>query len=230
MQLTTSFKQDKYTDYIIQSFDLQVTNNQYINELPKVNLNDLTTFNWQVGLIVGNSGSGKSTLLRSIGQYTSPISDNNKPIISQFPRLTPSDAAELLLGVGLCSIPKYLQTPNTLSTGERARFDIAMSLYQAMFAENHIALIDEFTSTVNRLCAKAIANSLHHYLLKHNDIKVVFASCHFDMIEELCPDWVVNLNIINTNNESEISRVTYVNKLNNAINSDSILSSVYEIL
>lgn len=230
MKIITNFTPDEYTDYVIQSFDLNVVNNEYHKEVPDINIQELSSFNWQIGLIVGNSGSGKTTLLKKINGLHSLVYHNDKPIISQFPSLTPKEATDLLLGVGLCSIPLFLQLPQTLSTGEFARFEIALRLYQAMICDLKVVLLDEFTSTVNRLCAKSIANSLKHFLMKHKDIKVVIATCHFDMIDELQPDWIVNMNKIDMDNKSEICKINYVDSEYKQLNQNLILSTIYEIL
>ena len=52
------------------------------------------------------------------------------------------------------------------------------------------AVIDEFTSVVNRECAISCSTSISKYI-RNNDLKnIVFASCHDDIIEYLQPDWI----------------------------------------
>lgn len=229
MVITTHFTPDKYTDFVIQSFDLNVINETYTSSIPEVNLDELNSFDWQVGLIVGNSGSGKTTILKKLHYTPDILYSTSKPIISHFPKLSPQEASELLLGVGLCSIPTWLQTPNTLSMGEFARFEIAMRLYNALLSNDHTALIDEFTSTVNRLCAQSIANALRQFLVKHKDLKVIIATCHFDIVEFLHPDWIINMNKSDSCNKVEINKLTYFQDTLN-VNPELVLTSIYEIL
>lgn len=225
MKLQTHFKADDYTNYVIAKYDLQVEDNTYTDTLANIDLNELNTFEWHIGLIVGNSGSGKTTLLKQIG-YTSTFEyDETKPVISQFTKLTPQEASDLLLGVGLCSIPKWLQQPNTLSTGEFARFEIAKRIYDASQSERKIALLDEFTSTVNRMCGKSIARALNRLIMGNKGIQLIIASCHFDMIEELKPDWIINTNERNV----EVKKLNYISMQNN-VNNENLLTSIYEIL
>jgi hypothetical protein len=51
-------------------------------------------------------------------------------------------------------------------------------------------VIDEFTSVVDRSVAKSCSSAIHRYIKKHNLKSVVFASCHYDIIDWLRPDWV----------------------------------------
>ena len=53
-------------------------------------------------------------------------------------------------------------------------------------------VVDEFTSVVDRNTAKSMSNALQKYIRKH-DLKVVFASCHKDVIDWLQPDWTYTL-------------------------------------
>ena len=104
---------------------------------------------------------------------------------------TPDEVCELYFGLGLCSVPTLLRTPRQLSNGEKIRFDLAWEIGNAK--DNTIIYFDEFTSVVNRDVAKSMSYSLQRYVRKHN-IKIVLASCHFDIIQWLQPDWIFNLN------------------------------------
>jgi len=55
-------------------------------------------------------------------------------------------------------------------------------------------VIDEFTSVVDRNVAKSCSNSINRYIKNNNLSGVVFASCHYDIIEWLKPDWVYDTN------------------------------------
>ena len=69
--------------------------------------------------------------------------------------------------------------------------------------------IDEYTSVVNRDVAKSMSFALQRYIRKHN-IKVVIASCHYDIIEWLTPDWVYNLNK-QVDGDCELEHIIYAN-------------------
>lgn len=139
---------------------------------------------WKIGLIVGPSGSGKSTLLKNnYGEQTAHVWDDNRAIVSHFS--SADDATRRLCGVGLNSIPTWCRPFRVLSTGEAFRANLARSI------ENN-ASIDEFTSVVDRVVAKTTCVAVRR-LIESSDISgVVFATCHYDVIEWLRPDWVFN--------------------------------------
>lgn len=140
-----------------------------------------TPDNFGIGLIVGPSGSGKSTLLKGFGEERRHSWFHDLSVASHFKDA--EDASERLSAVGLNSIPSWLRPYRVLSTGERFRADLARSLY-------HDAVIDEFTSVIDRNVAKACSVALRRYVDKKQLRNIVLASCHYDIIEWLQPDWV----------------------------------------
>ena len=195
-----------------------------------INEDELSSFDWNIGLICGNSGSGKSTILKHMKDYANiiPVYDYDKPIVSQFSHLSEEEVCELLSSVGLSSIPIWLNKPNELSNGERTRLDICWIL---AYSNGGIIYFDEYTSVVNRECAKSLSFALQRYVRKHN-LKIVLASCHFDIIEWLNPDWIYNLNKRN-NDSVEIERLVYQDdeeyKHYDNVNKNNILSDKYLI-
>jgi ABC-type ATPase with predicted acetyltransferase domain len=138
---------------------------------------------FKLGVIVGSSGSGKSTLLKNFGQEEKPIWDHNKSIISHFEN--PKDGINKLSSVGFNSIPSWYKPYHVLSNGEKFRADLARKIKSN-------AVIDEYTSVVDRTVAKAASMSLSRYI-KNNDISgVVLSTCHHDIVDWLEPDWVLN--------------------------------------
>lgn len=135
---------------------------------------------YKIGLIVGPSGSGKTLLLNSFGPTDHPEWDSTKAICSHFPDF--KTAVDMLSAVGLNSIPVWLKPYHVLSTGERARVDIARRL-----ATNTV--FDEFTSTVDRQVARSLAASIRVYADRRDVHHLTFASCHRDIIDWLQPDW-----------------------------------------
>ena len=212
--LENVINQDTYTNYVCEKFDIQTTD-KVTTIIPSLNTKELDSFEWNIGIICGNSGCGKSTLLRSMGDIKMPEYDMTKCVCSQFPHMSEEETTELLLGVGLASIPTWLRTPNQLSNGERARLDICWLLANAKDGE--IILIDEFTSTVNRLAAISMSVALQRYIRKKN-LKVVLASCHYDILDEnaLNCDWCYNLNK-QENGQCEIERFVYTDSKDYAI-------------
>ena len=229
IELKTTVHEDKYTSYLTAKYDLQQTS-EHITHIPMINEDELNSFQWNIGLICGNSGSGKSTILKNMISYQdiTPTYDYNKPIISQFESLTEEEVCDLLSSVGLSSVPIWLHKPNELSNGERARLDICWLLANI---KNQTIFIDEFTSVVNRNCAKSLSYALQRYV-RQNNLQIVLASCHFDIIEWLNPDWIFNLNK-QDNNNVEIERLIYKNNESyvhyDNVNTNNILTKTYKI-
>ncbi len=136
---------------------------------------------FRIGLIVGPSGSGKSSILRSIGVEEELTWDPQKSVASHFG--TAEEAMERLASVGFNSIPSWLRPRHVLSTGEGFRADVARRLRDG-------AVIDEYTSVVDRVVAKSCSVALRRYVDRVGIRNVVMATCHYDVIEWLQPDWV----------------------------------------
>lgn len=134
-----------------------------------------------IGLIVGPSGSGKTTLLHSIGSEALIEWDEGISVASHFG--SAQEARDKLGAVGLNSIPSMLRPYHVLSTGEKFRADLARRLHDG-------AIIDEFTSVVDRNVAKSCSHALRRHVDANKLSKVVLASCHYDIIEWLQPDWI----------------------------------------
>lgn len=138
---------------------------------------------FKIGVIVGSSGSGKSTLLKQFGSEEQPIWEANKSIISHFDN--PDDGIKRLSSVGFNTIPSWYKPHHVLSNGEKFRADLARKIKSG-------AVIDEYTSVVDRTVAKAASMALSRYI-KNNDIEnVVLCTCHHDIVDWLEPDWVLN--------------------------------------
>ncbi len=199
---------DKYTEYLYTNYDIQ-NRDVTTTEVPlpsKEDMDIMMSSDWNILLICGKSGSGKSTILRHMGEIKPIEYDNDKAVISQFGRYTEEEACDLLSGVGLSSVPTWLRKPSELSNGERARLDLCKALYDA--GNGQIAYIDEYTSVVNRDVAKSMSFSLQRYA-REKGLKLVIASCHFDIIGWLQPDYVFNLNHKDENGEVEMERMHY---------------------
>lgn len=147
---------------------------------------------YNVGVIVGASGSGKTTLARIMAQsnFEEPIIDLSKPIIDQFPKdWSYDDCAVALSGVGLTQVVCWLRPAGTLSNGQKARADVALRLA----SNDEVVFIDEWTSVVDRTVAKVMSHSVQKFARRQNR-KVILISCHYDVIDWLQPDWVIDCN------------------------------------
>lgn len=147
---------------------------------------------YNVGLIVGASGSGKTTLAKTIFGpecFYSNI-DETKPVIDQFPQTWQYEqCAAALSGIGLTSVPCWIRPIQTLSNGQRARVEAAL----AMSKEEDLFVIDEWTSVVDRTVGKSMSHCLQKHARQLNK-RVVALSCHYDVIEWLQPDWIIDCN------------------------------------
>ena len=206
--LRSEIVNDKYTEYLYKHYDIQ-TKDYTATDVPLIPQDDWDKMNsgeWNILLICGKSGSGKSTLLKEIGTPPKLEYDYTKAVVSQFPNLDEEEVCDLLCGVGLSSVPTWLRKPQELSNGERARLDLCMSLYRAR--EAGIALIDEFSSVVNRDVAKSMSYALQRYV-RQKKLKVVICSFHFDIIEWLTPDYIFNLEHKDKDGNVELERMVY---------------------
>ena len=206
--LESKIVNDNYTQFLYDSYDIQ-DKEKTVTEVPipsKEDMEEMNKDNWNILLICGKSGSGKSTILREIYGDVKPIEyDHDKCVISQFPRLSEEEACDLLSSMGLASVPTWLRKPQELSNGERARLDIAKAIYDA---NGGIVVLDEYTSVVNRSAAKSMSFALQRYA-RQKGLKIIIASCHFDIIEWLQPDYVFNLEHRDENGEVEMEKMIY---------------------
>lgn len=186
INLTHKINNDKYTEYVYEAFDIQ--NKQESNVLVEANLENLPK-QWNIGVVYGGSGTGKTTILKNYFKKEMDVSyfDNNKSLISNFDWLEPQEATFLLSAMGLSSVPTWLRPFNTLSNGEQYRANLAYLVGKA--TDNEVILVDEYTSVVDRDVAKAMSNALQKYIRRTNK-RIVLASCHFDIMEWLQPDWI----------------------------------------
>lgn len=210
--LESDVVQDNYTNYICDKYDLQ-NREKRITIIPIPNMEEINSFEWNIGIILGSSGSGKSTILKHLGDVIIPSYDNSKSIISQFPHLSEQDVTILFAQMGLSSVPTWLSKPNELSNGEKARLDMCWQI--AMAKENDIILIDEFTSVVNRSVAQSMAYSVNQFARDKN-LKIILSSCHYDILDSLNPDWIFNLNKM-VNEEVELERCIYTDNKDYAL-------------
>lgn len=155
---------------------------------------------FQVGLIVGASGSGKTTLAREI--YGSAVDARfltlDKALVDQFPlTMQYDDIARALTGIGLASVPCWIKPAGALSNGQKARAEAALALAwtdgEHLPTYQHAVVLDEWTSVVDRMVAKIMSHCVQKFARRVKK-RVVLVSCHYDVIEWLDPDWVIDCN------------------------------------
>ena len=149
---------------------------------------------YSIGLILGASGSGKTTFASSVfgSECFDSIMDSEKSVIDQFPEgLSYDECAKILSGVGLTSVPCWIRPVKTLSNGQKARAEAALKM--STMKPGEVSLIDEWTSVVDRTVAKVMSHCMHKFI-KKNKYKAVLLSCHYDVLEWLDPDWVIDCN------------------------------------
>lgn len=142
---------------------------------------------WSIGLIVGPSGAGKSTVARQMFGSEFHASWDHRSIVDNFdPTLSVDSISQALSAVGFNTIPAWLRPHGTLSNGEKFRCDLARMLV----SPEPIVWVDEFTSVVDRQVAKIGSAAVARYVRK-TARKFVAVGCHYDVIDWLQPDWVL---------------------------------------
>ena len=184
VELKSDIINDNYTNYVYEAFDIQ-NQEETITEV-SFDLSEGKNFDWNIGVILGSSGSGKSTILKKMGILKEPIFDKEKPLISNFDWLKPKEASLLLTSMGLSSVPTWLRPFHTLSNGEQYRATLAYLVSSSKDGE--VILVDEYTSVVDRDVAKAMSFALQKFVRREGK-RIILASCHYDILEWLMPDW-----------------------------------------
>jgi hypothetical protein len=142
---------------------------------------------WNVGLIVGPSGAGKSSVKRQLFGEDRIFDWKAPSVIDDFSGdYSIEDIAATCSAVGFNTIPSWMKPFGVLSTGEKFRVDLARQLLEG----GELVVIDEFTSVVDRQVAKIGAHAVQKYIRKANR-KFVAVTCHYDVVDWLQPDWML---------------------------------------
>lgn len=150
--------------------------------------------NWRIGVIVGPSGSGKTTVAREA--YGDRFVEGGfrwekgKAVVDHFGKLSMKMVTQTLTSVGFSSPPAWVKPHHVLSGGERFRCDLA----RALLRPGELVAFDEFTSVVDRNVARigsaAVAKSIRQGRIGK---KFVAVTCHYDVLDWLEPDWVLDM-------------------------------------
>lgn len=179
------------TDQCAGMFDLKIEDKA--SEIFGVEIPDENE-DWQIGCIVGPSGSGKTSIARqAFGKrlFTGCRWPRDKSVLDGFDKdLSIKEITHTLTSVGFASPPAWLKPYHVLSNGEKFRCDLA----RALLGGDKLVVYDEFTSVVDRTVGKigsaAVSKSIRKGRIKQ---KFVAVTCHYDVVEWLEPDWVVDM-------------------------------------
>lgn len=143
---------------------------------------------WQIGVIVGASGTGKTSIARKV--YGERVDEKfeyrHVSVIDDMPENASLDEiTKTFYSVGFGSTPSWLKPYSVLSNGEKMRVDLANRLLRS-----DEAIIDEFTSVVDRNVAKTMCVATKKAMKNNPQKKLVVISCHYDILDWLEPDWV----------------------------------------
>jgi hypothetical protein len=147
---------------------------------------------WNIGLFVGASGAGKTQVARHLwpGQFTEHRW-TDRALVDDFPDGLSIKAIQgALTSAGLSTVSAWLRPWGSLSGGERFRADMARVIAET--PPGQIAVIDEFTSTVDRQVAQVASHALQK-AARRGGLKIVALSCHYDIVDWLQPDWLCEM-------------------------------------
>lgn len=107
-------------------------------------------------------------------------------VIDDFDKsLSIADISSVCQSVGFNTIPAWMRPFRVLSNGEKFRVEMARRLLELPSP----IFVDEFTSVVDRQVAQIGAHAIQKYVRK-NGQQFVAASCHYDIVDWLQPDWI----------------------------------------
>ena len=160
-------------------------------EIPGVDLSGA----WNIGVIVGASGTGKTSIGKQLfsGDKIVNLSEgwhNDRPIIDDIdPDGDFNTVTSLLASVGLGDVPAWLRPFHVLSNGEQFRAGLARLICN----RPAVAVVDEFTSVIDRQIAKVGAHAFQRAWRRENPAgRVVLLTPHYDVLDWVRPDWVID--------------------------------------
>lgn len=146
---------------------------------------------WKIGLIVGPSGAGKSSVMKKMFPNDAIVTEyewpENEAVIDGFGSKPTKEITTALSSVGFSSPPSWLKPYRVLSNGEKFRTTMA----RALTDERPLVVLDEYSSVVDRQAAQIGSWALQKNIRSKQDKQFVAVTCHYDVIEWLQPDWVL---------------------------------------
>lgn len=144
---------------------------------------------WNIGLIVGPSGSGKTLAARVMfgENFCTPLTWSATSVIDDFDhKHSMQDISAVCQAVGFNTIPAWMRPFDVLSNGEQFRVELARRILES----TPPIVIDEFTSVVDRQVAQIGAHAVQKFV-RRAGTQFVAVSCHYDIIDWLQPDWIL---------------------------------------
>ncbi len=146
-----------------------------------------------ITLIIGQSGSGKSRRLAGINcalesrsHHVHRVQPVNAPTAATFDAFDGS-AEEICASLAMSGLaePRLWAMPaNTLSTGQRARLELAVAIHRAKPGD--VVLADEFCTPLDRVCAASVCATVRRWV-HQKQIHFIAASAHEDLAAMLAP-------------------------------------------
>lgn len=177
------------------TFDVPIAERSEVHWEGEVNL----PAEWSVGLIVGPSGSGKTTIARELFGQPVTYDWTAKSVIDDFDHnLTINDISSVCSAVGFNTIPAWMRPYDVLSNGERFRVELARAMLEHWKSSRESVpatplYVDEFTSVVDRQVARIGSHAVQKWVRGHDGMQFIACSCHYDIIDWLQPDWVLEM-------------------------------------
>lgn len=155
-------------------------------------------------LISGASGAGKSCMLRGITQWFKEDGAPRVHVVHENPSHADPRTAmiDLLYGqldrrvtslshAGLAEPRLWAMPESCLSTGERARVQLAKAMHNAQRGD--VVIADEFATSLDRASAYSVARTMRRWANRQG-ITLITAAAHEDMESMLAPDLVIDMN------------------------------------
>lgn len=119
--------------------------------------------------------------------------EKSKAVCEHFPKVSMKTVAQTFNAVGFSSPPSWIKPHHVLSGGERFRCDLVRALLRP---GDDLVAFDEFTSVVDRNVAKIGSAAVAKAIRKNRfgeQKQFVAVTCHYDVIDWLEPDWVLDM-------------------------------------
>jgi len=161
---------------------------------------------WRVAWIGGPSGAGKSRMLRAmadrlgaqgVSAKARALAGSDRAIVDLMPGSTGEAVRDLARG-GLADPALLGRQPRELSTGEMARFSLALAMAKARRVAQRTGgatlLVDEFGSTLDPALARNLGLALRRWVVRFGEgVLCVCASACPQAREALAPDVSITL-------------------------------------